>query len=506
MTPDAAGVVPAVRGLLGAAMRVYSGGPAEPALQATAARMGEPLRVAIAGRVKAGKSTLLNALVGQELAATDAGECTRLVTWYVDGVAYRVDVHPIAGPPRQLPFRQPHGSLEIDLGDLPPERVERLVVTWPSPTLRRTMLIDTPGIGSVNTEVSERSERVLAPGDGEVTAADAVVYLMRHAHGDDARFLEAFRDSAVDRRTVNTIAVLSRSDEIGHARPDALTTAARIADRYRLDPRVRALCQTVVPVAGLLASSAASLREAEYRAFAALAGSSDTERLLLTADRFETLETDGPVSTADRTALLRRYGLFGVRTAIRLVRDGEVTGATDLARELTTASGVRELQHLLHTQFGARAEVLKARSALAALEGVLRRHPVPGAQGLAHQLERVQASAHEFAEIALIDDLRSRRVLLPESELHDAERLLGGDGMDAATRLGLDPRAGQEAVRRAAAEQHQRWQRRAESPAVTRERAQAARVLVRTCEGILSSGRAEYSAAAPGRGGVGRYS
>ncbi len=36
-------------------------------------RLGEPLRVAIAGKVKAGKSTLLNALVGDELAPTDAG-------------------------------------------------------------------------------------------------------------------------------------------------------------------------------------------------------------------------------------------------------------------------------------------------------------------------------------------------------------------------------------------------------------------------------------------------
>ena len=506
MNPAAPGVVPAVGRLLSEATRVYAGGPAEPALRAVVSRMREPLRVAIAGRVKAGKSTLLNALVGQELAATDAGECTRLVTWYVDGVAYRVDLHPVAGPPRQLPFRQQHGSLEIDLGGLPVERVERLVVTWPSPMLRRTTLIDTPGIGSVDTEVSARSERILAPDNGEVTAADAVVYLMRHAHGDDVRFLEAFRDGAPDRRTVNTIAVLSRCDEIGHARPDALTTAARIADRYRLDPRVRALCQTVVPVAGLLASSAASLREAEYRALATLASAPDTDRLLLTAGRFETTETDGGVSTAERAALLRRYGLFGVRTAVRLVRDGGVAGASDLARELTAASGMAELRHLLSTQFGARADVLKARSALSALDAVLRRYPIPAARRLAHELERVQASAHEFAEIALIDDLRSRRVLLPESELHDAERLLGGEGMDAATRLGLDPQADPQAVRRVAAEQHLRWQRRAESPAATRERAEAARVLVRTCEGILSTRHAEYSAVSPGRGGVGRYS
>ena len=53
-------------------------------LQHNLARFDEPLRVAIAGKVKAGKSTLLNALVGEEIAPTDAGECTRVVTWYLD--------------------------------------------------------------------------------------------------------------------------------------------------------------------------------------------------------------------------------------------------------------------------------------------------------------------------------------------------------------------------------------------------------------------------------------
>jgi len=56
-------------------------------------RLDEPLRVAIAGKVKAGKSTLLNALVGEELAPTDAGECTRIVTWYADGRTYSVTAH-----------------------------------------------------------------------------------------------------------------------------------------------------------------------------------------------------------------------------------------------------------------------------------------------------------------------------------------------------------------------------------------------------------------------------
>ena len=36
-------------------------------------RLDAPLRVAIAGKIKAGKSTLLNALLGEEIAPTDAG-------------------------------------------------------------------------------------------------------------------------------------------------------------------------------------------------------------------------------------------------------------------------------------------------------------------------------------------------------------------------------------------------------------------------------------------------
>jgi predicted GTPase len=62
-------------------------------------RLAGPLRVAIAGKVKAGKSTLLNALVGEKVAPTDAGECTRIVTWYRDSHNYRVTAVPYLGEP-----------------------------------------------------------------------------------------------------------------------------------------------------------------------------------------------------------------------------------------------------------------------------------------------------------------------------------------------------------------------------------------------------------------------
>ena len=42
-------------------------------------RLREPVRVAIVGPVNSGKSTLVNALLGQRVAPTNKSECTRLV-------------------------------------------------------------------------------------------------------------------------------------------------------------------------------------------------------------------------------------------------------------------------------------------------------------------------------------------------------------------------------------------------------------------------------------------
>src|SRR5262249_27416895 len=143
------------------AITVYRGTQHDQRLSRVRERLDEPLRVAVAGRIKAGKSTLLNALVGEQLAPTDAGEGTRIVTWYRDGHTYQVMAHPRTGAPRQLHFTRDEGAIEVDLAGLSPEDVDQLVVTWPSQALRTATLIDTPGIGSLSDRVSQRSWELL---------------------------------------------------------------------------------------------------------------------------------------------------------------------------------------------------------------------------------------------------------------------------------------------------------------------------------------------------------
>src|SRR5438067_13482953 len=68
------------------------GGAAQSQVYDVRRRLSEPLRVAIAGRLKSGKSTLVNALIGRRVAPTEVGECTRIVTQFRYGTADRVDV------------------------------------------------------------------------------------------------------------------------------------------------------------------------------------------------------------------------------------------------------------------------------------------------------------------------------------------------------------------------------------------------------------------------------
>jgi hypothetical protein len=484
-----------VRRLVDDAVRAADAGTARE-LEAVQSRLNEPLRVAIAGRVKAGKSTLLNALIGEEIAPTDAGECTRLVTWYRDGVTYRVTLEARSGATRPVAFHRDQGALEVDLEGTSPEDVERLVVEWPSASLRDLTLIDTPGLGSLSVDVSERTEAFLGVDDPRPAAADAVVYLMRHLHADDASFLEAFHDDVGQASAINAIGVISRADEVGAGRLDAMESAHRIADRYRHEPTVRPLCQTVVPVAGLLAQTGATLTEDEYRALARLAAAprDDTERLLLTADRFLDSEATIGLSPAERKGLAARLGLFGVRLAVVLLRDGQVTGSGHLAAELLDRSGIQELRDAIASQFAARRDVLKARSALAAVGEAVRSGDGADRERLLAEVERIESSAHVFAEIRLLQTLRADAIELGGDEREEAERLLGAHGTSAAARVGLPEDAALDDVRDAALGAFDRWRQRAESPLSTRDVVEAARVLVRSCEGML----AELAASATG--------
>jgi hypothetical protein len=485
------------RGVLLHALEVYRDEPEVARhLAAQVERLDGPLRIAVAGKVKAGKSTLLNALVGEQIAPADAGECTKIVTWYRAGRLPRITMVPRGGDRVALPVDRRDGALVIDLRGAVAEDVDHLEVDWPTPSLRVATLIDTPGIASTSAEVGRRTLRFLDPDDDRPSEADAVVYLMRHLHATDAAFLEAFRDQGVSRAaSVNAVAVISRADEIGGGRVDAMVSARAVARRYRTEPVLRGLCQNVVAVTGLLAETARTLRAAEYAALAALAAlpREELDASLLTADRFLRPDTAGRHRSAepgleadDRRRLLRRFGVFGLRLGTLLVRQG-VDGPAAMSSALLERSGLHDLQHVLDTQFVQRHDLLKARSALLAVLRTIDEIPPHDGGRLAASVERILTDAHEFVELRLLASLRSGGLTVPGELAADLGTLLGDEGANLPARLGQPATAPPAALRAAALDALGRWQRRAENPMLSRPAADACRVAVRTCEGLLAT-------------------
>lgn len=476
--------------LLSSTAAALRGTPAESSVSEIVQRLHEPLRVAIAGRVKAGKSTLLNALIGDDLAPTDAGECTRIVTWYRHSHTCRVTAVGRDGVSRQLPFDRADGPLEPRLGPHGNTDIARLTVEWPVPALEHLTLIDTPGMGSISADTSARTIELLTPADRDVTPADAVVYLMRHLHTSDVDFLEAFHDDEYSQPSpVDCIGVLSRADEIAARDQDPMAAAAQVAARYSADQRLRRLVQQVLPVSGLLAQAGTSLVEDEFQTLRAIAALpvSTADDLLLTVDRFANASLADAPSPQQRARLLDRLGVYGVRLAVGSIRSGRTPTAGVLADLLLEQSGIRDLRTVLLAQFSERRDVLKARSALLALDRVIvELGPSSQAEQLKARVERVQAGAHELAEMRLLDAVRRGAADIRDDEQPDVDRLLGTIGTSPRARLGLADDASLDEVRQAALETLERWRRRAESPVSSRSLAEAARVLVRTCEGIYA--------------------
>ncbi|WP_199723332.1 MULTISPECIES: GTP-binding protein [unclassified Micromonospora] len=467
-------------GLLHQAIDLYQDNPrAVGQLRHQVARLEQPLRIAVAGPWRAGKSTVLNALMGEEVAPVEGAD--GVFTWYEDGAQPRATAYPAGQPPQELTVVKSATGMRVDLGWGAGE-VRDIVVQWPTRALRQVTLIDTPAV----TGAGEQGRAPVM--DRVLRDADAVLYLTRDGRDSDLRVLESGRESAVGQAApVNVIMVLSRADETGGGRIDGLLTARQLARRQHRDPRVGALCVNVVACSGSIGLAGRMLSESDFAALAMLARVSraELEAHLLSADRFLRGELPVRLDPEVRAALLDRFGLFGIRLATTLVRSG-FDSRVKLSAELIRRSGLTELRESMTRCFIDRRDTLKARSALAAVEALVRAEPVRGADELVGTVEQILAGAHEFRELRLLVALRNSRLGFDAELVAEAQRLIGGDGVGLAARLGVEHDATVQRLWEVAADAQWRWRDRAEDPVLPLAQRRGAQVVVRSCEGMLA--------------------
>ncbi|MBC6449144.1 dynamin family protein [Actinokineospora xionganensis] len=427
-------------------------------------RLSAPLQVAVAGRIKSGKSTLVNALIGRRIAPTDVGECTRLVTRFQYGTVDRVELIFFDGTKQVLPFDvggMIPNDLEVDF-----DKVSHLEAYLTNAVLRDLTVIDTPGLGSLDLASVKRTEQLLGAaqqeedeesGDGElddtsrnaVAGAEAVLYVVTQGvRADDQQALAAFTAATASREAgpVNAIAVLNKADTIT---PESVTgsdgdvwkAATLLAEKQAatLKPRVA----DVIPVIGLLAESAESggFTSADADALRSLSKLDDAtwETMLMSADIFTTWDCD--VAAGTRVKLLEKLDLYGIRTAVDALRAEPDLTAGALRRKLLDASGLAGLRSRLDAVFRARADGIKAAAALASVTALAHASGDPGERQRVHDAIEVLLAKPEAHQLRLLEALTlvtSGAVSMPDDLAEEVLRV--GSSPDVPEQLGMKGR------------------------------------------------------------------
>jgi hypothetical protein len=458
----------------------------------------EPLRLAVAGGISSGKSTLVNALLGQRVATVDAGECTFVVTWYRYSPRERIELHLHDGTTRSLPFSGERG-LPAELG-VPVGEVARIDVWLSNDTLEHLTIIDTPGLNTTTEANRAAAEDLLGLDPGSrraVGQADALLYLMPYFRSFDEGVLQTFKAlfGGTGLSAVNAVGVLSKIDKLAGGDDDPWAVAAPIVERGRA--ALASVVLDVVPLMGLLAETAVTDRftERDARALAELAALDplDLEDLLIDAEGFATsgLTTVAPEV---RARLLAMLDLHGLRVALAAIAGG-TTGAVALRRHFEEVARFDAVRQLVDDVFARRAGLLKAHGALADLQRL-------AANGSDDPAERafLRGELADLLDALVLDpELHDLRVLdvaraaaagdmkVPAERLEEVTLL--ARHADPAARLGIAADASADQIVARAAELAATWGAFAGSPRRSPTDARRATVVKTAYEHLLAGAR-----------------
>jgi small GTP-binding protein len=155
---------------------------------AVAAERSRPVRVAIVGEFNAGKSTFINALIGQDVAPTGVLPTTATLHHlrYAPDPIARIQFVAGEDPAERI---VPIGDLRITLKALDTARIRRVEILLPIASLTRVEILDTPGFNAPDARHTEVARAAFEEADAAIWLLDAAQPLKQSERAilDEAR-------------------------------------------------------------------------------------------------------------------------------------------------------------------------------------------------------------------------------------------------------------------------------------------------------------------------------
>ncbi|WP_433222981.1 dynamin family protein [Dactylosporangium sp. CS-047395] len=479
------------------------------ALGAIRERSRALMSVAVVGRVSSGKSTLVNALIGEQRVATGSQELTYNVNRLRYGTKPGLMVHYKDDRP-PVPY-----SLEA-LESLTARREEHMeqlqgirevVVETTAKYLRSFELIDTPGLDAVFGDDSLNTLEFLRMVPGEIrtstlqhaSTADALLLVVgiRGPAEADTQLLDNFLGGErADATPLNALGVLTKCEHrwrYGEAHP--LVIGRQLADRtLREAPNMHRRLYDLTPVCSLVGLGASVLDGPtleQLRELAALPPERLRGRLVM-ADRFTAGNAELPLEPAERRRLWDQFAAYGLFAATTAIRAG-IDTLEPLRAHLLADSGMEDLRAKLVDHFGHRAALLKFHAATERIG----RMPHKLAAGLGpRERTALDEAIGVFTGLSLnepgIDQLTVLRNLYTgrlspgsDEEAEEVRRVLGEFGRRPCDRLGAPPDTPPERLQQLARERHAWWSVHWMSGILYGPDREAARIVVRAYEYLI---------------------
>lgn len=442
-----------------------------------------PMRVAFVGKTNAGKSTMLNAFLGERLASTGNGEWTFNVTWLRHGEGRGIRAHLQDGSVEEYPFETLDELTERGSKNDLLDRIRYLEILHPNQMLRQFDLIDTPGLHSFYQNDSRNTRELLTD---PTTRPHAIVFLFSETlRKDDLDELDRFHRLAGSLMSgLTAIGGLTKVDMYASAERDAMEQGQRVISQIEsAHPVARRSFFAILPVIGQAAYGAQVL-DASDLATLNLLRRLPSERLnkLMRVEIFP--ERDYPDEpaippVADRERLWEKLGEAGIHSALAGLETG--VSCEDLGAYIFKESGVDRLCDLVVSHFGNRAYLIKVRSAL----GLLRAEAFPLCQGgdgaeaarqIVAEIDRILMNEPRFQEFRLLEQHYAAGAGLLPDEIIDLLEVTGEKGVGCAARLGLGAPT-LSAMAERAQEKFSYWKAVANDPSQRISRRESAEVL-----------------------------
>jgi len=334
-----------------------------------------PFTVAIVGQMRVGKSSLLNALVGVDLAVTGVTETTATINWFKYGDQAQCERFRVVWKDRPA---EEFSRDEIShwVGDSERAEATKYIEFFANADfLRRANIVDTPGTRSTIESHERTTQDFLALRREQEThregaAADAILYvLMPVARQNDQDLLTDFESGTrlAGSFPYNSLAVMHKWETLEV--DDPLDEAQRKADK--ISASMADLVARVVPVSAPLAMAAERFEDRFWTQVLELASNSSSsafEQLLLSDKYFaERNVASCALDQAARKQLRDQFRLpwASLKMVLRLAVAKKPGSAESLRSTVRSASGIGLLRDELEQRFFSRSKMIKAFSVLA---------------------------------------------------------------------------------------------------------------------------------------------